>query len=620
MAAFKPPPPLLVVAVVLLLLALESVPSSARSEAEVLVAFKSSLANASSLSGWSPTSTPCEGDKENWVGILCTANAIWGLKLENLGLSGPIDVDTLKELPSLRSISLMNNSFEGQFPHFNKLPSLRSLYLSNNKFSGEIDSNAFDGMNYLKKIHLENNQFTGMIPISLTLLPRLVEVNLAGNKFEGQIPSIQPDKLRSINVANNQLDGQIPPVLSHMAASSFSGNPALCGAPLEPCDSVTKLPVATIVVVAIVVGAALAAIAAVFVILRQRRQNPQSNVEAPSVHANKKAAAAEAERKEGSAHSTASRRGEMTGKLSFLRDDKERFDLGDLLKASAEVLGSGYFGSSYKAALTTGKAMVVKRFRHMNNVGREEFQEHMRRLGRLNHNNLLPVVAFYYRKEEKLLVSDYVANVSLAVHLHGNRGSSVLDWPTRLKIIKGVAQGLSYLYAELPSLIVPHGHLKSSNVLLGKSFEPLLTDYALVPVVNPEHAQEVLVAYKSPEYKLHGRVTKKTDVWSLGILILEILTGKFPANYLQQGKGSDTDLVTLVLSLVREERMEEVFDKDMGSVRNAEEEVMKMLKIGLACAETNMEKRLDLKEAIERIEQVKEKEHDGEQFYSLQEI
>lgn len=220
------------------------------------------------------------------------------------------------------------------------------------------------------------------------------------------------------------------------------------------------------------------------------------------------------------------------------------------------------------------------------------------------------------------MVSSYVDNVSLAVHLHGNsRSHPSLGWPARLKIIKGVAKGLVYLYNELPSLIVPHGHLKSSNVLLNESFEPLLTDYGLVPVVNQEHAQDIIVAYKSPEYKQNGRITKKTDLWSFGILILEILTGKFPANYLQQGKGSDTntdtDLVTWVHSVVHEDNKctSEVFDKDMGATKNSEGEMLKLLKIGLACAQTDVEKRCDLKEAVEKIEDLKDKDTD-EDFYS----
>lgn len=175
-------------------------------------------------------------------------------------------------------------------------------------------------------------------------------------------------------------------------------------------------------------------------------------------------------------------------------------------------------------------------------------------------------------------------------------------------IIKGVAQGLLYLYNEL-GLIAPHGHLKSSNVLLNKKGEPLLTDYALSPIVNQEHAQELMIAYKSPEYRQLGRITKKTDIWSLGILIIEILTGRFPTNTIQQGKGSDADLATWVNSIAREDWMEKVFDKDMGGKSEAcEEEMVKLLNIGLACCEMDVEKRWDIKEVVERIEQVKEKD------------
>lgn len=113
------------------------------------------------------------------------------------------------------------------------------------------------------------------------------------------------------------------------------------------------------------------------------------------------------------------RKVEHAGKLSFVRDDRERFDLHDLLRASAEILGSATFGSSYKARIVDGQFMVVKRYKQMNSVGREEFQEHMRRLGNLSQPNLLPLVAYYYRKEEKLLVSDFVENGSLASALHG---------------------------------------------------------------------------------------------------------------------------------------------------------------------------------------------------------
>lgn len=180
-----------------------------------------------------------------------------------------------------------------------------------------------------------------------------------------------------------------------------------------------KPPVISIVIVAIFVLVALIAIGAVIVILRRRNQEPEESVEAaPATIVKKAAVSCELGRTEDDTQSVNGRKSDIP-KLSFVRDDKGDFDLGDLLKASAEILGSGCFGSSYKAVLPSGSMMVVKRFKQMNNVSKDEFQEHMRRLGRLSHPNLLPLVAYYYRKEEKLLVADFVDRGSLTLLLHG---------------------------------------------------------------------------------------------------------------------------------------------------------------------------------------------------------
>ncbi|KAM3281733.1 pollen receptor-like kinase 2 [Capsicum chacoense] len=627
-----------------LLLAAFAVPAkSGNSEAEILLRFSKSLQPNGAFANWNPNVQPCNKttDKSNWANVICENGFVFGLQLENKGLSGTINVDALKDLPNFRTISVMNNNIEGPLPTLSKVAGLKTAYFSNNKFSGEIDNNVFEGMHWLKKLHLEHNQFTGKIPSVLGKLPKLTELRLENNKFVGQIPDFNQERLMDMNFSNNSLEGPIPRGLYNLKASAFEGND-LCDGPLTKCSSEPKIALWTIILVVIVVVAAIAAIVVVIIILRQRKQMPEMETRATALPTgaggatNPKAPSADLDRMEqGSSQVMASaavpdRSPEGVGggnkkhetqavqKLLFLKDDIEKFDLPDLLKASAEILGSGVFGSTYKAALNTGPVMVVKRFRQMNNVGKEDFHEHMRRLGRLSHKNLLPVVAFYYRKEEKLLVSEYVNNVSLAVHLHGNKscGQPSLDWPTRLKIIKGVAKGLLYLYNELPSLTAPHGHLKSSNVLLNESYEPLLTDYALLPVVNLEHAQEHMIAYKSPEFKHSGRITRKNDVWTLGILILEIITGKFPSNFLQQGKGSDTDLATWVRSVVNEDMSDvEVFEKDMRGTKNAEGEMMKLLNIGLGCCNLDIDKRFDMKEAMERIEEVKERDGDDD-FYS----
>jgi hypothetical protein len=151
---------------------------------------------------------------------------------------------------------------------------------------------------------------------------------------------------------------------------------------------------------------------------------PAVNINRGSATAAASTAAAAGTSASGGGGGAAAKRGgrrDEHGRLVFVQESRKRFEIEDLLRASAEVLGSGNFGSSYKATLQERPAVVVKRFKDMNGVGREDFSEHMRRLGRLSHPNLLPVVAYLYKKDEKLLITDYITNGSLAHFLHGNQ-------------------------------------------------------------------------------------------------------------------------------------------------------------------------------------------------------
>ncbi|GMY17685.1 probable LRR receptor-like serine/threonine-protein kinase At4g31250 [Fagus crenata] len=591
-------------------------PSYARdnvTDANTLIQFRSSLSNESvlALHNWNVSISLCNGNHSMWTGVICRNGSLNGLRLENMSLSGMIDIDSLVMIPTLRSLSFMNNSFDGPMPTVKKLGWLKVLYLSLNRFSGDIMDDAFEGMNGLTKLYLARNEFTGKIPKSLVALPNLVDLSLEGNQFDGTIPDFPQRKWRVFNLANNHFEGRIPGSLSDMNSSSFMGNNNLCGKPMSPCKS-SKRHYLLIIAILVFVMAALAIIGG-FLFIRGRRAQKYEKAHDGKDH---KKFDYDVSLKE--AQSPAGYRKGESGKLYFVRNDSERFDLQDLLRASAEVLGSGRFGSSYKAVLLSGPTMVVKRFRQMNNIGKEEFHDHMRSLGRLSHPNLLPLMAFYYTKEEKLLISDFVENGSLASHLHGRRalGQPGLDWPTRLKIIKGVARGLAWLHKEFPSLTVPHGHLKSSNVLLDRTFNPILSDYALVSMINKNHAQQYMAAYKSPEFTQSDRTSKKTDVWCLGILILELLTGKFPANYLKHGKGANSDLATWVNSVVREEWTGEVFDNDMKGTTDSDEEMLKLLKIGMCCCEWNVERRWELREAVEKIEELKERDVNEDDYYS----
>ncbi|KAD5317638.1 hypothetical protein E3N88_17584 [Mikania micrantha] len=381
------------------------------------------------------------------------------------------------------SISFNNNNLKGSLPYFGMLHGMQEILLSNNKFSGVIPPNDFKGLKRLEKLDLSNNYLVGQIPASLTRLPKLKELMLQGNGFEGEIPKFVQGKLTLANFANNHFQGHIPQGLQHFPASLFLGN-ELCGPPLGEClKKVTSITM--IIAVALVVATAVAAVIFAAAILSHHCRHHRLPAEFLNNGSIVLAASAN-EKGVPSAHNR--NKDDLPVNLTFLVDDEERFDLADLLKASAAILGSGLFGSSYKTAMSGRKVMVVKRFKLMNNVGKEEFHEHMKRLSRLRHPNIQPIVAFYYRKDEKLLISNYADNISLAFHLHGKQTDEVQspDWPTRLKIVKGVVRGLHHLYIKLPSLIVPHGKIPVNALHQSKG-----NDIDLMDFVNSVVEQEI---------------------------------------------------------------------------------------------------------------------------------
>lgn len=187
----------------------------------------------------------------------------------------------------------------------------------------------------------------------------------------------------------------------------------------------------------------------------------------------------------------------------------------------------------------------------------------------------------------------------------GDKGSShcELNWPDRLKIVQGIARGLGYLHTELASYDLPHGNLKSSNVLLTPDNEPLLSEYGFSPLTNPSVIGQAQIAYKAPEIAKFG-ISPKCDVYCLGLIILEILTGKYPCQYINNDKEG-IDLVQFVEPAISAGKECEILDPGIASSSNSLGDMKQLLHIGVHCAANNPTQRLDLREAIRRIESIK---------------
>ncbi|KAJ4873227.1 putative inactive receptor kinase RLK902 [Raphanus sativus] len=573
--------------------------------------------------------TPC-----NWTGVACDAatNRVTALRLPGFALSGNIPEGIFGNLTNLRTLSLRLNALTGALPtDLAACSDLRRLYLQGNRFSGEIPPLLF-GLSNLVRLDLGENEFTGEISSGFKNLTRLKTLFLENNKLSGPLLDLGLGLgLDQFNVSNNLLNGSIPKSLRKFGSDSFLGT-SLCGKPLGVCSDEGTVPSQPIsvgnipgkrkrklsggVIAGIVIGCVVGFFLIVLVLMvlfrkkedERTRDIKQLDIEVPeekttAVEANEPSTAA--------ATATATKAVEVNSsgtarKLVFFGNATKVFELEDLLRASAEVLGKGTFGTAYKAVLDAATLVAVKRLRDVT-VGDREFKEKIEVVGAMDHENLVPLRAYYYSGDEKLLVYDFMPMGSLSALLHGNKGAgrSPLDWEVRARIALGAARGLDYLHSQDP--LSSHGNVKSSNILLTNSHDARVSDFGLAQLAGSSSTTPNRVTgYRAPEVTDPSRVSQKADVYSFGVVLLELLTGKAPSNSVMNEEGMD--LARWVHSVEREEWRSEVFDSELVSsetVVSVEGEMEEMLQLGIECTEQHPDKRPVMTEVVRRIQELR---------------
>lgn len=549
---------------------------------------------------WDEKTSACS----KWTGISCNRDnsRVVAVRLPGVGLKGSIPSNTLSRLSALEILSLRSNGLSGSFPaDLLELSNLIGLHLQSNNFQGPLPLDISVWRN-LTVLNLSENDFNGSIPSSVSNLTHLTVLNLANNSFSGDVPDINVPSLQFLDLSNNNLTGVLPRSLSRFPGSSFSGNsisyPDMFPPAPQPAPAMIKhtSKISESTILGIVIGTCVVAfvsIALLLIVTNTRKK------EDDTLSGN-----AAAQKKEKAIKKVVSEHKDGNNRLTFFEGSNLAFDLEDLLRASAEVLGKGTFGTTYKAALEDATIVAVKRLKEVV-VGRKEFEQQMEVVGSIRNENVAPLRAYYYSKDEKLMVFDYYNQGSVSALLHAKRGDShvPLDWETRLRIATGAARGLAHIHSQSGGKLV-HGNVKASNIFLNSKHYGCVSDHGLATLMSPVAAPATRSAgYRAPEVTDTRKVSQASDVYSYGVVLLELLTGKSPVH----GSGGEEaiHLVRWVHSVVREEWTGEVFDVELLRYPNIEEEMVAMLQIGMSCVARVAAQRPKIGDVVRLLEEIR---------------
>ncbi|WCJ42491.1 Leucine-rich repeat protein kinase family protein [Euphorbia peplus] len=583
--------------------------------------------------GWNVTTDPCV---DKWRGVICdsqTSTFVRRILLNQSSLSGTFDAAALCNVNqplsnSLQMIKLDANNIGGELsPEIVNCKNLRRLHLGFNRFVGNVPD-SLTNLTSLQRLDISYNNFSGNVP-NLTQLAGLdmflVQYN---NYLSGPIPNFDLTRFGYFNVSFNDFAGPVPDKLGPFNETSFLGNPRLCGEVLKRNCELSPNPNSsgsdnggkksksnTKDQLLLYTGYGLVALVLIglFLYMLWKRKN-RGDVEDDGSRKKARSFDNETSKPLTSSASTEYNAGGIgvsksefsasaalspmvSSSLVVLTSPQVsglKFD--DLLRAPAELIGRGTHGSLYRVICENGMILAVKRIKDWG-ISCNEFKQRMQNVFKVNHPNVLPVLAFYCSAQEKLLVYEYQQYGSLHNFLHGTQaGQSLFDWTSRLNIAASIAEALAVMHQELLQDGIAHGNLKASNILLNKSMQPCISEYGLMEANEEEEEEE-----NPKSSRTSSKNPFKKDVRGFGVILLQLLTGK-----LVQKNG--LELTKWVDAVVREEWTVEVFDKKLTTEGASEERMLNLLQIAIKCVNKNDQVRPTMSQVALLINSIKEEE------------
>lgn len=273
--------------------------------------------------------------------------------------------------------------------------------------------------------------------------------------------------------------------------------------------------------------------------------------------------------------------------------------------SDANLLGQGGFGYVHKGVLPNGKEVAVKQLKAGGGQGEREFQAEVEIISRVHHRHLVSLVGYCITGSERLLVYEFLPNNSLHFHLHG-KDRPTMDWATRLRIALGSARGLAYLHEDCHPRII-HRDIKAANILLDFKFEAKVADFGLAKFSSDVHTHistRVMgtFGYLAPEYASSGKLTDKSDVFSFGVMLLELITGRKPVDTTTNLHESLVDWVRPLLArALDDENFNSLVDPRLQNNYN-HDEMVRMVSCAAACIRHSARRRPRMSQIVRSLE------------------